>query len=163
MFFINAQTMIAAVDSFAKVHNLIGKAATDHLCYKCGSAESFEAIRRSFEHESVFVYQSIISQRRIAIIRFREPISTVLGPISVLELSDQKPDGSQKEGFDHIEIYPIDGSTKNLVAHIRSFGTTIETVVRPHHTTHDIRLPEGYLVRIEDEPLLQKIIRDEMR
>lgn len=161
-FFASAAPMIAVVDEFARQHGLIGNAQADHLCYKCGSSESFEAIRRMFEGDSAFIYQSIISSRRIAIIRFREPIETALGPINVLELSDQKPDGSQTEGFDHIEIYPSKGTTDDLVDLIRSHGTEIETIVRPHHTTHDITLG-GYKVRIEEEPLLNKIKRAEMQ
>lgn len=162
MFFDNAKPMIDAFNAFVTDYQLVDRAAADHLCYKCGSAASFEEIRRSFEHESAFIYQSIISQRRIAIIHFREPIITALGPIFLLELSDQKPDGSQKEGFDHIEIYPISGLTPSLTDHLRLLGVDMKTVVRPHHTTHDIHLGASYLVRIEDEPLMQKIIREEM-
>lgn len=161
-FFADATPMVTTLDDFVRQHGLVGKAQADHLCYKCASSGSFEAIRRSFENDSAFIYQSIISKRRIAIIRFRDPVETALGPISVLELSDQKPDNSQTEGFDHIEIFPTVGGADDLVGHIRSQGTDIETIVRPHHTTHDVTLG-GYKIRIEEEPLLDKIKREEMQ
>lgn len=162
-FFETAAPVIAAFGTFATDHQLAGRAAAEHICYKCASSASFEAIRAMFESESTFIYQSIISKRRIAIIRFREPLDTALGPITVLELSDQKPDGSQTEGFDHVEIYPTTGSIDDLVAYLQSKDVAIETVSRPHHTTHDIVLAGGFKVRIEDEPLLNKIKREEMR
>lgn len=162
-FFRGAEASIASFNTFAIVHELSHRVVADHICYKCASATSFEAIRKMFEAESAFIYQSIISKRRIAIIRFHTAIETALGPIQLLELSDQKPDGSQTEGFDHIEIYPSSGSTNDLVAHLRSKDVTVKTHVRPHHTTHDLVLENGFKVRIEDEPLLQKITREEMQ
>ena len=161
-FFANAAASVALFDAFVAEHRLIDRAAADHICYKCASTESFEAIRAMFEDESVFIYQSIISKRRIAIIRFRDAVETALGPIIVLELSDQKPDGSQTEGFDHIEIYPKNGSTDELLTILRSQNSEIETVSRPHHTTHDLVLEGGFKVRVEDEPLLEKIKREEI-
>lgn len=161
-FFASATTSVAAFDAFANDHQLTERAKADHICYKCGSTERFEAIRATLETESVFVYQSIISGRRIAIIRFREPVKTALGDIHVLELSDQKPDNSQVDGFDHIEIYPTHGSTDDLVDYLRGEHVVIDTVSRPHHTTHDTVLEIGFIVRVEDEPLLEKIRKSEM-
>lgn len=162
-FFDGAAASIAAFNTFAERHQLAGRAMADHVCYKCASTESFHAIRAMFEGESVFVYQSIISKRRIAIIHFRNPIKTVLGDIDILELSDQKPDGSQVDGFDHIEIYPTTGSTNELVDYLRSRDVTIDTADRPHHVTHDLVIENGFKVRIEDGPLLEKIKREEMK
>src|SRR5689334_22842477 len=71
-------------------------AIADRIGYKCHSAEEFERIRRSFEQESCFIYQSIISGRRIAVIRMKRVIATPLGEICFLELSDQKHDGRQQ-------------------------------------------------------------------
>jgi predicted metalloenzyme YecM len=101
-FFEGSLTSITVFDDFIQKHSLAGKAQADHICYKCESGASFEAIRTLFEDESEFIYQSIISQRRIAYIRFKNEVATALGSIRFLELSDQKPDNSQKEGFDHI-------------------------------------------------------------
>lgn len=161
-FFAASSPSIDLFDSFATDNQLADRAAADHICYKCASTDSFETIRAMFESESAFIYQSIISKRRIAIVRFNRTLETALGPINVLELSDQKPDGSQSEGFDHVEIYPTQGSTDDLVAYLRSQGVVIETAVRPHHTTHDLVLQNSFNVRVEDGPLLEKIKNEEM-
>jgi len=160
-FFGASQPCVAAFDAFAKKHALPAKAAADHICYKCGSRESFEAVRFLFERESMFIYQSIISGRPIAIIKFTEPIESALGPIWYLELSDQKPDGSQKEGFDHIEAYPLAGTYEDLVGSLRETETVVH-VNRPHHATDDITLPGGFLFRCTKGKLIEKIKEEEM-
>lgn len=137
-------------------------AVADHVGYRCASAEEFEQLRALFEHESDFMYQSIISKRRIAIIKLKQGIETPLGTISFLELADQKLDGSQTSGFDHIEIYPVTGSVEDLVATFAASGVSFEETVRPHHTTYDLVVNESCKVRIEAEPLISKIKREEM-
>ncbi len=156
-----SRTLTGLFDAFARKHALEGKAAADHICYKCGSSDTFERLRALFEYESAYEYQSIISKRRIAYIRFKEGIETVLGTIMYLELSDQKPDGSQKDGFDHIEVYPVVGTYDELVMLLEETETVIK-VERPHHTTHDVELNEGFIFRCEHEPLIEKIKREEM-
>jgi predicted metalloenzyme YecM len=137
-------------------------AMADHICFKCGTPEEFEALRKLFEPESEFIYQSIISKRRIAVIKFKQLLETTLGQIWLLELSDQKPDGSQASGFDHIEIYPRTGTLTDLVQELESKGAVFEKVVRPHHTTFDLTLESGFKIRLEEEALIEKIKREEM-
>ena len=138
-------------------------AIADHICYKCNSSEEFDYLRKLFETNCSFIYQSIISSRRIAIIKFLQPIKSLLGDISFLELSDQKPDGSQISGFDHIEIYPIRGTMEELSNHLEQKGAQVEKIIRPHHTTFDLTIYGSFKVRIEPEPLIQKIVRDEIK
>lgn len=138
------------------------RAVADHICYKCESSLEFEQMRAMFEGESTFIYQSIISGRRIAIVAFKKPIVTALGEIWYLELSDQKPDGSQVSGFDHIEIYPVEGTMDELAAQIEASGFALEKVERPHHTTYDGRLGDHSKVRLEPEALITKIKSEEM-
>lgn len=137
-------------------------ATADHLCYRCQDDGEFERVRSFFERPDGFLYQSWISGRRIAVIKFGPALPTVLGPISFLELSDQKPDSSQKRGFDHIEIYPTAGSVEGLVAWFAREHTTFEKHERPHHVTYDTLISPTFKVRIEPEPLIVKIKRDEM-
>ena len=87
--FHQAEIFIELFNNFATKHNLEGRIIPDHICYKCESKESFETLRALFEAESEYMYQSIISGRRIAVIRFKESIQTSVGPIYFLELSDQ--------------------------------------------------------------------------
>ena len=160
-FFTEAEPHIKLFNSFAEKHKLQGRAQADHICYKCGSAESFEQVRRLFEEASEYVYQSIISKRRIAIVRFKEGVETVLGTIYFLELSDQKPDGSQRDGFDHIEAYPVGRSYDDMVKEFETSERVVK-VERPHHTTHDINIGNGFLFRCTHGPLIEKIKSTEM-
>lgn len=160
-FYNAAGVCIDRFNQFAQKHVLAGKVKADHICFKCASVDSFESIRSLFENESVYIYQSIISGRRIAYIRFKTPLNTELGPIWFLELSDQKSDLSQKEGFDHIEAYPIAGTYEAMVEGLRKTETVIH-VERPHHTTDDVEMGDGFLFRATVGPLIEKIKRDEM-
>lgn len=155
-FYRKAQEYVRVFDAFVQKHSLIGRASADHICYKCGTTESFESLRAQFEGESRFMYQSIISNRRIAYIGFKQGIDTVLGTIQYLELSDQKQDGSQKEGFDHIEVFPTAFSYEVMVEELKATEKVIH-VKRPHHTTDDIDIKEGFLFRATQGPLIEKI------
>lgn len=159
-FFAASTEFVAAFDAWCTTYS--PAASSDHICYKCGSSEEFETMRKMFETESVFIYQSIISKRRIAIVKFVSPIKTTLGEIWFLELSDQKPDGSQTSGFDHIEIYPKAGSMEQLAEALSEKGFALEKIERPHHTTFDGYLVGDFKVRLEPEALVEKIKREEM-
>lgn len=157
-----AQYCVAEVEAFIRKHGLMGAVRADHICYKCGSKESFEARREWLEGQTEYLHQATISNRRIAYLRFTKPVYSLLGDIFFLELSDQKPDNSQSDSFDHVELYPTIGTYDELVAKLEQAGEKIIKVVRPHHTTHDIVLPSGFLVRLCQEPLIEKIKREEM-
>lgn len=160
-FYQKAEPHIQKFDAFAEKHALQGITASDHICYKCATSESFESMRRLFEDNSVYTYQAMISGRRIAYIRLAKPFVTTLGPIHFLELSDQKPDGSQRESFDHIEVYPTDITYEDMVIQLAQ-TEHITCVERPHHTTHDVVIHDGFLFRCTREPLIEKIKREEM-
>lgn len=160
-FYSEASGLISKFDMFVEAHALQGLAVSDHIGFKCASKDIFEHMREMLEPESHFIYQSFISRRRIAIIKLKEPIETNLGPISVLELSDQKPDGSQSTGFDHIEFYPT-SDYDSLIEKLQGQGAALEKVERPHHTTYDINLDAGHKLKVTREPLIEKIRRDEM-
>ncbi|MEK7078299.1 MAG: VOC family protein [Patescibacteria group bacterium] len=160
-FYTEAEKYVQEFNAFAEKNSLTGISKADHICYKCDSKESFEYIRAIFESNSDYIHQSIISQRRLAYIKFKRGIETALGPINFLELSDQKPDGSQQNKFDHIEVYPVtisyDGFIKKLEA-----SNKVTKVERPHHTTHDIDMGDGFIFRCTTEPLIDKIKKSEM-
>jgi len=160
-FFQQARESVAPFDAWAAT--FAPDAVADHLCYKCSSRDEFETIRAMFETDSAYVYQSIISNRRIAIIKFSLPIPSALGDIWFLELSDQKPDGSQESGFDHVEMYPSAGTMEELADRLERNGCVVEKVVRPHHTTYDIVVQGSFKARIEPDALVEKIKREEMR
>ncbi len=140
------------------VERVTPNAIVDHIGFKCTSSDEYETLRKMLEPESRFVYQSFISSRRIAVIRLKHTFHTPLGEVSVLELSDQKPDGSQTSGFDHIEIYPVHGTMQSLANLLGGF----EKISRPHHTTYDLKIHDEFKVRLESEALITKIVREEI-
>lgn len=160
-FYSEAEKFVERFNAFATKHHLLGRAEADHICYKCGSKGSFEQMREMFENESAYIYQSIISKRRIAILRLKRGIETSLGTMHFLELSDQKPDHSQRDGFDHIEVYPVGRPYGAMVTELEASEKVIK-VERPHHTTHDIDIGEGFLFRCTEGPLIEKIKKSEM-
>jgi len=154
-FYSQAKEIVSVFDDTVK--NI--KASADHICYKCSSNEVFEVLRRVLEENSNYFYQSIISKRRISYLKLNKPIKTSLGNIHYVELSDQKPDRSQVDGFDHIEIYS--NNYEELIQAMEKTGLPMKKVVRPHHTTHDINIGK-YLIRLTEEPLIEKIKREQM-
>lgn len=161
-FYREAHDLVSVFNIFIEQNNLATDVRADHICYRCESKEVFEALREIFETESDFIYQSIISGRRIAIIKFKKGIETEAGVLQYLELSDQKPDNSQTNTFDHIEIYPIALSYKKLITRLESSGVSLVRVERPHHTTYDTKLGDHYSVKITEQPLIEKIKAEEM-
>jgi len=156
-----AQPHVALFNAFAQKHALLGKAAADHIGYKCASRESYEHNRVWFEETAEYSFQTMISGRRVSTIKLKQPLDTTLGPIWFLELSDQKPDTSQTEGFDHAEIYPTGISYEGLIHHIEQ-NDEVQKIERPHHTTYDIRVGNGFVVRLEEEALVDKIRSTQM-
>ena len=161
-FYKEADGLLQEFDSFVSSTKLEGVALPDHICFKCGSIESFEEIRCLLEKEAKFVHQANISGRRIAMIKLPKGFQTSLGEITVLELSDQKPNNSQTEGFDYIEIYPVNNAFEDFVREIETAKVPMNKIERPHHTTYDIPLGDSYNIKLTVEPIFEKIKRDEM-
>jgi predicted metalloenzyme YecM len=162
----DASICIKVFDAFAQSRKIAGLAYADHICYKCDSKRVFESVRAMFEEHSIFIYQSIISERRIAYIKLRGSLPSILGPIRYVELSDQKPDGSQKNGIDHVEVCPAQkitpgGASYTMLVQRLQETSMVREVVRPHHTTHDIDIGDDFIFRCAGEPLIDKIKREE--
>ena len=158
--------LIDLFNEFISQYDLGDLVKADHICYKCSSSESFEEMKKMFERERNFetdprvknwIYQSFIAGRRIALIKTLDKVSTLAGDISLVELSDQKPDGNQKDGFHHVEIYPSKiGVYAGLILAFKQHKLKITREKRPHHTTDDIKLEE-FIIRLSRESLLDKI------
>jgi predicted metalloenzyme YecM len=160
-FYVEAEKAIVSFNAFAAQHALVTRASADHICFKCDSREVFEHIRSMFETESRFIYQSIISGRRIVYLKFKKPIASALGDIWFLELSDQKPDRSQVNCFDHVEVYAHAMSYDDMVSELEKTEKLIK-VERPHHTTHDVQVTPDFLFRCTQGPLIEKIQKEQM-
>ena len=160
-FYLEGKMVLEKLDVFFGEVGLVGLVRADHICFKCESSDEFENMRKIFEQNSAYLFQSIISARRISVIKFVQPLETIVGEICMLELSDQKPDGSQKSEFDHIEVYPVGKSVEEIVKFLEQKGIVVEKEAKPHHTTWDFFV-DGFRVRIEECPLMEKIKREEI-
>lgn len=158
-----ANSYILEFNSFCEENMLIGKVKADHIGLKCSTTEKYENQRRLFESDSIFIYQSVISKRRISIIGLNGGVKTIVGELRYVELSDQKPDNSQKDCVDHLEIVPVGISYEELVSDLQMNGVVVKEIIRPHHTTYDVVLPSGFIVKLSREMLVDKIKREEMK
>jgi len=149
------------INTFADKHSISENVKADHVGYKCASTESFENLKSIFEINSDYIFQSIISSRRIAYIKIKQGLETKLGIINFIELQDQKPDGSQIEKFDHVECFTINGTYDEMVKKIAE-SDTITKSSNQHHPTHDTDLGGGFSFKLTQGPLLTKIKDTEM-
>lgn len=154
-FYLQAKNLVTTFENLVKLLDLKEEIIPDHICYKCQDSESFEKIRSFFETDK-WIHQSIISQRRIAVIGLSQKIVTAFGDIDTLELSDQKPDGSQQNGFDHIEFLIQNLTTEKLQQIAAEKDLVFEYKFRTHHSTFDLKFA-GFIFRLTEMRLKQKI------
>jgi predicted metalloenzyme YecM len=160
-FYVEGKKIVAAFDAYVTEHELHELAIVDHFGLRCSSHEVYLNTLELFTYESQYIYTSIISQRPISIIKLKIPLQTVLGELWFLELSDQKPDGSQSNVFDHFEIVAKQTSYQELVQNIQNKDIVLRENIKPHHSTYDIVLPD-MVIKLSEERLVAKIKREEM-
>ena len=112
---IHTKGILEEFDAFCKEHGLVGLVRVDHIGLRCSSDDIYQRQKKLFDFESRFIYKSIISKRQISIIGLLQGLPTIVGEINYLELSNQKPDGSQRDVFDHCEVVPTTISYDELV------------------------------------------------
>lgn len=162
-FIAGLQNYLDAFGEFCTSRNIVlDNISLDHVCYKCESREEYEILRGLFELDDRFVYQSVISKRRIAYIGFVKPLTSVCGDVYYLELSDQKPDKSQVQGCDHIEPIPNGISYEEMLTRFSLPDLVVSESIKPHHVTHDIKLPNGVKLKLSEGRLVDKIYKDEL-
>jgi len=150
-------------DQFISSHKLEEEVITDHICYKCESNEEYEHLRSLLEASPAkYIYQVNLSKRRVAYIGLKQSIQLKNGEIKFIELSDKKDGVEEVTGFHHVEIYPLKMSYENLVDLLKQRGEKAELKERPHHTTYDITLSNGFVIRLTDKPLIKKIAEEEL-
>jgi|GEM_PF-3208248 len=137
----------------------------DHICYKCGIAGEFEKMRALLEDSAVseYFHQTFISERRIAYFKLRDALQATAkrADVGYVELADKKPGKSKIDSsrFHHIEIYPEVKKEYNYwVERLKRDGRDIALKEQAHHTTWDITLANGFILRFGKTPLIQKII-----
>ncbi|MEN9582403.1 MAG: YecM protein [Candidatus Parcubacteria bacterium] len=151
------------LNAFTEVRGLIdfSELITDHICYRCGSNKSFKELYEAYCERAALIDVSQFGGRSIAYFLLNSHFDTkMLGDIRYLELCDQKLDGSQVEGFEHVEVYPRNvGHMNSIIAGLRKTDNVV-VKVRPGRTTYDIRVTMGLTFTIEPEPLIEKIMRE---
>lgn len=156
------QIFIDNMDAFILDKGIdISKMEIDHICYKCASSEEFENIKRFFEFEDKFIYQSIISKRRLAYIGLAEPLHSKFGDIFYFELSDQKPDGSQKSEVEHLEFVPEGISYEEMVNLFKNGGFLLKENIKPNHTVYEALVPGIGEIKLSHERLVHTIYKKE--
>ncbi len=150
-------------NGFCEIYELAHLLKADHIGIKCSSEEKYEFQRNLFDFESEFIYQSIISKRRITIVGLKGGLESMAGSFRYLEIADQKPDLSQVDFVDHLEVVSTSLPYDELIATLREKGVILQEMIKPHHTTYDTILPSGFIVKFSREMLLEKIKREEMK
>ena len=84
-------------------------------------------------------------------------MQSLCGDISLLELFDQKPDGSQKAGFNHIEIHPKTGTLQGLVNRCRQQDITVHETRRERGKTYHVDIEGGFKVHFEWDSILARV------
>ena len=160
----DSATYLELCDQFMGRLNLHERVVVDHICFKCGSSEEYNQIRNVLETDppSRYVYQVMLSRRRVGYFGLRDPIKMGHAAVASVELADRKPVHDDKSGFHHVEIYPIAMSYDEMIGEMRDAGEDVELKRRLHHTTHDIKLPSGFIIRFTDKPLIKHIIDREL-
>lgn len=163
-FSIEAVYYLKMVDKFINKHELSGKVIIDHICFKCESPLEYDCLRKMLEQDlpSKYFYQVHLSGRRVAYIGLKNGLETTENKVMCIELADKKSVIEDRLGFHHVEIYPISMSYQELVDHLSEKGEKITYKNRPHHTTHDVTLSDDFMIRLTDQPLIKKIIKEEL-
>lgn len=138
--------------------NLPACVESDHICWKCASSDEYEQMLLVLKPQCFFVYESMISGRRIAILKLKVGFESESGFFRFVELSDQKPDGSQVSGLDHLQVYHRKLIAEQLAEELETKGgLKFVKVFRPHHTTYEADLSSRLTIHLADEPLIDKI------
>lgn len=157
-----AEGYAATCRAFLTKHALSQIVGIDHICYKC-PVSGYEFMRNLLEEKQVglYSYQERLSGRRVAYIQLHVPLK--LGGYyhtSFVELAEAKPGPEEKPGFHHVEMFPFDWAGMNrdeLGEMLQKAGETPVLKERPHHTTLDITLQNGFIIRLTERPLIEKI------
>ncbi len=151
-------------EQFITKYGLEGEVVVDHICFKCASASEYNKMRIFLEADppSLYFYQVCLAKRRVAYLRLRKGLPIKNGTVSFIELADKKPLKEDALGFHHAELYPVRFGYPWLLGRLRDQGVNLVLKERPHHTTHDIFSESGFIIRLTDKPLIQKILQEEM-
>ena len=76
----------------------------DHLCYRVGSLEKYEALKKEFTSFSTLLIESSVNGRMISTFKLQQPVRYKNWRIDVVELPAPKAGKVTIEGFEHVEV-----------------------------------------------------------
>jgi hypothetical protein len=108
--------------------------------------------------------QVVLAGRRVGYFSLTAglPFGTHDDEVRFIELADRKPDHTDSPGFHHVELYPRVMAYDEFLQLMNDAG--FRPVLRPreHHTTHDISVADGPLLRLTNCPLIKRIAREQL-
>lgn len=76
----------------------------DHLCYRVGSLEKYEVLKKEFTSFSTLLIESPVNGRMISTFKLHQPVRYKNWRIDVVELPAPKAGKTTIEGFEHVEV-----------------------------------------------------------
>lgn len=136
------------------------KIVADHICYNCENSARYAEYFEAYNECAVLEDESIIGGRKIAYFRLKSRIDTIVGDIIYIELCDQKPDGSQREGVDHVEAYVR--SNADLIKIVAGLDEVKPVVKKPRGDSfvYVFPLAPSFNLILTEIPLILKIEAD---
>lgn len=133
----------------------------DHVAYKNSNTENYEKVRKDFGKE-VFIYESVISNRRIAISKFRDPVKVEGKIIKYIEIFEPKPDKITEDKLDHIEIISNNLDYESFVKIFEDSGVELTFEDKGYDRFYAFNTDKGYEVKLSDHKIVDKIYKEEM-
>lgn len=135
----------------------------DHICYKCRSQKEYEYLRGLMEIEGKFIYQAIISGRRISIIGFKKPLVSKFGKVKYLELSDKELGSDIIYGCNHLELIPKSISYGEMVKRFKKSNSSLVRNKKKHHFTYDLVISKSLKIKFSKGRVIDHIYKSEMK
>lgn len=158
----DAISRVETASNFLELYGLHDELYVDHICYKCGSHDEFVKMRAMLEPEAIYLYESWINGRLIAILRLKSPLVYKNTIMNYVELQDKKEGKEVVPGFTHIEFFSKTMMVKDVAEMLMQKGIEVVDDPTPHHPIYDISLAENFTLRLESGLVIEKIKKEEM-
>lgn len=140
--------------------------AIDHVCYKCFSRAEYDRLRELLESsvEISYLFQIQLAGRRVAYFGLHQGLPVRgFGNVPCIEICDKRETHRESPGFHHVELYPAGIGYDPLLQALVARGMKPALKSRPHHTTFDMTLPSGLVVRLTERPLIHTIFERDIQ
>lgn len=125
----------------------------DHIAYTTSSSEEYDKVLPLFLSEGTMVKESMISERRVAMIKLNFPILYRQNKIEVVELIEPTKDEPKNSEWEHAEFL-ID-NYDNFIAKYPNLDWNIKHKDKEFFSRIKLTLPSGKEVKFLDMPVLE--------